>query len=361
MNARRTAAVVLLVIATGALIQPAAASPIRWLGVQLDTHRFGHLTAPDAIVARAGPGDVGFECGKPSACTPAEGPSPGGCGCIDSLPQGPTSFDIDRDGSIWLFDGVKHRLLVWQRGRAAKPTRSVPLPANVGDSDFAIGRDGTIYVFGNNVPHRPYLWLFALTRTGVVRWKAATTVGSNQAQLLIGPDGTAYAVGRAASPTWTPLTTPAGRPLPLAVQRRRSGPLQPLTSDLRLLATQPSEHEVHLALIDRAHRVVRAWRIRSRTALGFAHVAPALVGGDLVVVLDAFQQAKPFRSEHLVLRLGATGTVGGRLTLDARATWDPDGTTARTTLGVGADGRFYELRTDPVKGITIARYSLGRR
>jgi hypothetical protein len=360
MNARRTAAIVLLVIATGAIVQTAAASPIRWLAVQLGAHRFGHLTAPDAIVARAAAGDVGFECGKPSACTAQEPSTGGGCGCIDVLPQGPTSFDIGRDGSIWLFDGVEHRLLMWHRGGTAKPARSVPLPADVRDSDLTLGRDGTIYVFGNNVPHRPYLWLFALTPTGAMRWKAATTVASAQAQLLTGPDGTVYSVGPSSRPTWTPLTTPAGRPLPLAVQRRRSGALQPLTRDLRLLTTQVSQHEVHFALIDRNHRVVRAWRVRSRTAVGAARAANVLVGNDLVVVLDAFQQAKPFRSEHLVLRLGATGAVRQRLVLDARAVWDPDGTTARTTLRIGADGRLYQLRTDPARGVTVARYGLGR-
>jgi hypothetical protein len=352
MNARRAVVVAVLALVAAAIVQPAAATPIKWLAVNLGAHRFGHLSAPDAVVARAGADGVGFECGKPSACPTNEPPPAGGCGCIDVLPQGPTAFDVAADGSVWLFDGVKHRLLTWHRGR---PARSVPLPANVGDSDFAIGRNGTIYVFGNNVPHRPYLWLLALRPDGTVRWKAASTIASSQARLLIGPDGSLYAVGPSAAPTWTPLTTPAGRPLSLAVQRRRSSHLQPLTRDLRLSTTQVSPREIHFALVDAAHRVVRAWRVTSRTNLEAGRLVPASVGGDLVVGLGVYRGKK---SETMILRLGPSGATRIRLALDGRAVWDPDGTTARSTVRVGPDGRVYQLRTDPTKGVTVARYSV---
>jgi hypothetical protein len=123
-----------------------------------------------------------------------------------------------------------------------------------------------------------------------------------------------------------------------------------------------SDHQVHFALIDRTHRVVRAWRVTSATALAVVHATPALIGGDLVVPLDVSHQASKntFRWEHLILRLGPTGGTRQRLTLDARAVWDPDGTTTRTTLRIGADGRVYQLRTDPKTGVSVARYSLGR-
>src|SRR5437660_7869884 len=160
-----------------------------------------------------------------------------GCGWIDPLRRRRTAFDGGRDGSIWRFDRVKHGLLMWQRGRLARPAHSVPLPSDVHESDFVVGRDGTIYVFGGNVHGRPYLAMYALTHTGRIRWKAATTVASGQARLLLAWDGTVYAVSPSSSPTWSPLTAPAGRPLPLAAQRQRSSQLQPLTRDLRLLAT----------------------------------------------------------------------------------------------------------------------------
>jgi hypothetical protein len=42
---------------------------------------------------------------------------------MDGVALGPWSFDVARDGSIWLLDEVKHRLLVWRRGRPGRPGR----------------------------------------------------------------------------------------------------------------------------------------------------------------------------------------------------------------------------------------------
>jgi len=81
-----------------------------------------------------------------------------------------------------------------------------------------------------------------------------------------------------------------------------------------------------------------------------------------VASLDFAQQAstKTFLWEHLVVRLAASGGSQKRVALDARAVWDPDGSTATTALRVGPDGRLYQLRTNPKTGAAIARYSLGR-
>ena len=350
MSRRKSFAAVIVLLA--AVAAPAtSAAPIKWLTIPLGSHAFGHLATPDAIVARAGADAVGFECGKPSACATEQPPRGEGCGCIDVLPQGPTALDVAPDGSVWLFDGVKHRLLAWRRGRLV---RAVALPPDVRDSDFVVGRSGTIYVFGNRAT------LYGLTSSGRVRWQARTTVASPQARLLLAWDGSVYAVGPSATPTWTPLTSPTGRPLPVAAQRRRSSKLQPLDAEFRLLTTQPSPHEVHFALVDRAGTVVRAWRVTSRTNLGFARLAGTLLGEDLVVGVDVSQQTgTTFRWRTLVLRLGATGGTKRRLALEPRAVWDPDGTTARTTLRVGPDRRLYQLRTDPRSGVRIARYRFG--
>jgi hypothetical protein len=358
MKARKAATLLLLFVAAVAVIHPASAASIKWLTVNLGTHQFGHLTRPDAVVAHAGPSVVGFECGKPSVCPGAPPPPGDSCGCIDTLGQGPTGLDVTAAGTVWVFDGVKHRLLAWRPGRPTAPARSVRLPADVHDSDFAVGRDGTIYVFGNNVPHRPYLWLYALAGNGKVRWKAATTVASGQARLLHAPDGSLFAAGPSTTPTWTPLTTPGGRPLTLAAQRARSGPLQPLGDGLRLSTTVLSPHEVHLALIDRARRVVRAWRVTSRTTFGPERISASLAGGDLVVALSVTRDGTPFRWDDLILRLTPDGRIASRVVLDPRAVWDPDGSTARTTARIASDGGLYQLRTDPAKGMTVTRFSL---
>jgi len=347
----------------GPAIQPAVGAPIRWLAVQLGTHRFGHLRTPDAIVARAGPKGVGFECGKPSACASPQAATQGGCGCIDVLPQGPSSFDVARDGSIWVLDIVNNRLLVWRSGQPSRPARSVQLPRNLGVGDFTLGTDNTIYILATpKGAGRRKLW--ALSPTGQVRWQAPLTreISDANATLRVAPDGALFTVrprGEGGSLAWTALTTPSGRPLPLAAQRRTS-PFQPLPDGLRLLTTQLSEHEVHFALIAGTGKVVRAWRVTSKTTLGTVRATPALVGRDLVVPLDVSRQTKTaFLWEHLILRLGPNGGTTQRFALDARAAWDPDGTTVRTLMRVGPDGRLYQLRSDPKTGMSIARYSLG--
>src|SRR5438045_6588612 len=108
----------------GIALGTAAASPIKWVPVQLGTHKFGRLAAPDAVVARAAPAEVAFN-------------KRGSCGCLDG-PQGPMLFDVAPNGSIWLFDVLNHRLLVWRHGRPARPARAPALPTPDG-RDFAAG------------------------------------------------------------------------------------------------------------------------------------------------------------------------------------------------------------------------------
>src|SRR4029453_5890910 len=102
------------------------------LAVALGSHRFGHLRPPDAIVARAGPREVGFFA-----------PPPG----QDGLALGTPSVDGPRDGSVWLLDRVNRRLLAWQPGRPTRPARSVRLPQDPLErvADVAGAADGTIY------------------------------------------------------------------------------------------------------------------------------------------------------------------------------------------------------------------------
>jgi hypothetical protein len=231
------------------------------------------------------------------------------------------------------------------------------LPANQGVSDFALGPGGRIYVFATNLGsgHRS---LWALSPSGRVQWKAPIGNGF----LRIGPDGVPYAVGAYEDDpsAWTPLTTPTGRPLSLAAQRRGTTPFQPLPGGLRLVTVWLSSHELRFALVNRADEVTQAWQVTSRTEVGSGFRAtPALVGGDLVVPLDFSRQLNGASLwEHVLVRLGASAR-SQQLALDARAIWgDPDTYTA--PLRVGPDGRVYQLRTNPTTGVSVARYRLAR-
>jgi len=333
----------------------------RLLPVQLGPHRFGHLSVPDAVVARAGPKDVGFVgctvATQRTTCADGSAPPPtGGCGCGEPS-YGPSSFDIARDGSIWLLDEVNHRLLVWRSGRPGSVERTVPLPRELNVTDFALGPDGTIYLYATDHIGPGHSNLYALTPAGRLLWKAPA---HGNAPLRIGPDGALYTPFGFPLPdqvrsAWTPLTTPTGRPLPAAQQRRRTSPFQPLPGGLRLVTTQPSSHEVRFGLINLAGELVRAWRVTSRTELYPMPATAALVRGGLVVVADV---SRPNKWEHLVLRLGPTGGTRQQIALDAHALWGSLDVPA-TPLRVGPDGRVYQLRTNPTTGASIARYSLG--
>jgi hypothetical protein len=348
MTTRRaavTTVVALCILVAGITLGTAAASPIKWVSVSLGTHQFGHLRTPDAVVARAAPTEVGFKKGGT------------GCGCMDG-PGGPVLFDVARNGSIWLFDVLNHRLLVWRPGRPAHPARTIALKG-LDVRNFALGRDGTIYL--NAVYVDPPAGdsganLWALSPSAKVLWRAHALMGN---ALRIGPGGVVYSVGVKRASAWTPLTTAAGRPLSLAQQRRGTTQSQPLAGGMHLIANQLGAHEVHFALVDRAGKVVRAWRITGRTQLAFTPgvLTPAFVGGELVVQLDLSRRSGSL-TEHMILRLGDAGVTGRRFSLAGNAMCCYDAAGASTPLRVGFDGRLYQLRTDPKTGASIARYSL---
>jgi hypothetical protein len=306
----------------------------RFQQVQLGIHAFGRPTPPNAIVARTGPTGIGLAC-----CADP----PGG--------DGPSSFDVAPDGSIWVLDRLNHRLLVWRPGSPARPERSVSLPRNLFINDFALSRDGMIYArSGDRV--------YALTPTGRVRWSASNTTGIAVAQLQLGPDQRLYAVQECGLPcapfgghlSWVPLTTSTGRPLSVAERSRGATPFEPLPGGLRLV-TQLSYTRARFALIDAADRIVHAWSLRSGTRLSGLAAAPGLVNGDLVLPLEVSARQ---HWEKLVLRIAPDGTVRRRVTLADRPLLGEVNLFA--PLRLSSDGNLFQLRTSLEAGASVARY-----
>ena len=306
--------------------------------VRLGTHRFGRTRAPETNVARVRPNLVAWQ---------GEGD-----------PFGPQTFLVGRDRSIWLDDGLNSRLLVFRPGRPNAVARSVRLPGLSADSDVVFGPNGTVYCIGG-VPNPPRTLLYRLDlATGKVLWQSrlAGDAGANT-QLRAGPDGTVYAL--TGDLGWMPVATPDGRPLSMAAQRRKAGYL-PLAGGLRLVdeTYAPNENqaprEARYALLDRRGRIVRAWRVVSRTNVSFDFTTPALVGGDLVVVLDVTVGTPPhFKWEYEVLRLGSRGL---RTSFSLARTVYGDNLLA--DVRVGPDGKLYQLASSPATGVRINRYSL---
>ena len=228
-------------------------------------------------------------------------------------------------------------------------------------ANFTVAADHTIYAtyVPPPGPGPKTLRLAALTPSGQVRWTAETNDEIFNAQLRIGPDNALYMDGGRPGQWWTPLTTPAGRPLPLAEQRRRTSPQQPLPGGLRLAAThQAMGGEWRFALTNQAGRTLRGWRVTSQSDLGALAGTPALVGGDPVVVLEVTQQTKTrYLYEYQVLRLARAGGTSLRFAIapEARVVY---GDAPMTGLRVGPDGQLYQLRSSRGAGVSIARYSL---
>ena len=253
------------------------------------------------------------------------------------------------------------------------------MPYGAGISDVAFGPSGTLYVTRKLVdPARLVLDKLDAT-SGRLLWEQR--IGREYAG---GPNGDSYPVIGSDSPMrvdpdgtlrygvmtglpgdewgWLPVATSAGKPLPAAVQLGGMDPYQSVAGGLRLLGPEfyasrqdTAPHEARYALVDRRGRLVRAWRVVSRTQFDFIHpIVPSLVGGQPVVVFD-FLKSEGAREtwEYEILRLGRHG-ASTQFSLP-RAVW---GDGSLDDLRIGLDGELYQLATSPTSGVLISRYSL---
>jgi hypothetical protein len=217
--------------------------------------------------------------------------------------------------------------------------------------DFTLAPDGGVYAYAHDLGDG-HAGLLALAPSGKLRWRAAVALRLarqlSNPLLRVASDGALWVF--TPPQAWRRLTTAAGRPLPA----QRASATEPLRPGLRLLTTQPTEHEVHYALVDSRGRVVRAWRVRSATSLGVVHATPELSGDDLLVPLDVTRQlGARFLWEHLVVRLTPQGTTR-TVALPARAVIGGDD--SARALRIAEDGHVYQLRSDPKNGVAVLRY-----
>jgi len=328
--------------------------------VKLGAHQFGKTKAPEAVVARASADQVGIE-------PPTPGQLPG---------FGPQTFLVGKDGSIWLHDSLNSRLLIWEAGHPETIARTVKFPFVAYDNDVAFGPNGSIYVTRvlKNPPKKDRLVLDRLDPSGAVIWQRplggeyfgeSTFVLGANSPLRIGSDGTLYILAFMGLPgdewAWMPAATPAGKAIEPSAQRTRTNwPFQPVGA-LRLIGGEAytphddmAPHDLRYALVDRHDRVVRSWRILSKTEINFHLTVPEVTGGDPVVVLDFVDDPGGKNTwEYEVLRLGRHGTTQFSLT---HSTFGDD---VLPDVRVGPDGKLYQLATSVQNGVVITRYALG--
>jgi hypothetical protein len=312
--------------------------------ITLAQHTFDDLRSPDAIVAQAdpgsGPGEAGFAC-------PAEGT------CAE-----PTSFDVEADGTVWVADSANHRLLVWEPDHPSRPSRAIALEYT--PLELAIAPDRTVYVRGT----KPGVFasrLFALDRDGRQRWWSDLASDMFNAHLRFGSDGVLYSIDLPWG-VWTPVTNSDGEPLGITDQVAdvRSGQLVAdggffVDARWALPLGQLAPRDWRAAIVTDGGKLRQAWRISSLNDLDLSMAAvPTVVGGDPLLVFEVYRFSD-HTMEHVVVRLSAGGGIRDRFSLGRGGYRGGD---VVTDVRVGADGRLYQLQSDPAWGLKIARYDV---
>ena len=327
--------------------------------VDLGTHRFGETRSPDQVVARARPDEVGWQLPPPG-----QGPK-----------AGPQSFLVGPDHTIYLHDSFSDRMLVWNAGDPDRIVRSVPLPDRTADNDVALGPEGSFYVtHGEGVGLDYRVVLKRLSSTGHELWTGNLAgdffgnsgkfeIGTNSS-LLTGPDGklnvlTAMTSLPGGQFGWMPVATPDGRAIAPAAQRRGTNwPYQPIGLGQRMITEvytavpDSAPHEIRVAIVNGRGRVVRAWRVVSRTPINL-HDTPGMLRGAPTLVLDVLDDTAT-RWEYEVLRLVPDGSPS---MFSVPRTVFGDNILSDVRLSSTFGGGVYQLRSDPSFGVQILRYA----
>ena len=279
--------------------------------VALGRHVFGNTREPDANAAHAswgsGADDVGLAGSRELGLT------------------GPSSFDVEPDGTVDMLDSVNDRVVRWHGGSRQR----IPLDGPLELADFAAEPDGSFDVLDERSTLRRY------RRDGTQKW-AQKLADRTWAKL-----GAGASVLQQPSEQWMPVAD-NGTPLTRVEQKREAH-----TANRGLLVDRVRESELRIAQL-RGNAPLSSWRITSDTALGEVQLAEPL-GKGVVVVTRAYTDD---RDEFVVLVLGDRG-LAGRFSV-ASSSWTETAPLARFRL---ARGSLYRLRTTE-SGAFVDRFDL---
>jgi hypothetical protein len=268
------------------------------------------------------------------------GSGPGRAGLalgLESATLGPSSFDVDADGRVWLLDGLHHRLLV---GAGSGPLASVVVGGTSPDSEIAVGPHGTAYVMSSvgGRLDRPVHVLRVPPGSGGA--SAAVTAGRGL-PVRLAVAGSMPFVHMLPSDEWTQVGGPNGQ----------MTPGRPLGGGEQLLS------------------VVRDGAVRLGTAHGntvrdaVELVFPANVGdlqlaapdgaGGYVVVVHLWRDRRD-ADQYQVVHVS-----GGRVMQTfAVARRDFARTAALSAFRLGPNGSLFQLTSSP-DGVRVLRYRIG--
>jgi hypothetical protein len=287
--------------------------------VSLGRQTFGDTRAPEGRAAAAEWGSAPQDAGL--------------AGTRELGFSGPSSFDVEPDGTVDVLDSVNGRVLRWtSHGR-----ESVPLDEPAELADFAASSDGGFDVLDARGTLRHYL------ADGRPKWrqKLAERTWAKLARGRSGP-----VVLQQPSEQWLPAGED-GAPLSRSEQAHRAHVARELADGRAVLVDRIGEGELRLAEL-RGGAQARSWRITSETPLGEVQLAESH-GNRIVLVLRTYVDD---RDEFEVLLLDKGG-LADRFAVTSDS-WTETAPLARFRL---ARGGLYRLRTTPA-GAFVDRFDL---
>jgi hypothetical protein len=283
--------------------------------VKLGAHLFERVREPDARVFDAGWGAAVNEVGL--AGSRALGFS------------GPSSFDVEPDGTIDILDSVNGRVVRWADGRR----ELVPLDGPAPLADFEATTEGGFDVLGPRGVLKRY------RADGKLEW-SQKLAERTWAKL---EDGV---VLQQPSEQWMP-TAVAATPLTRSQQADAAKTAKRVENGHDLLVARVGAGELRIAELN-GRTQVRSWRITSDTPLGEVQLVDSY-GNRIVVVMRVYTDQ---RDEFDVLLLDRRG-LAARFAV-ASDTWTETAPLARFRLVHGA---LYRLQTTP-SGVSVDRFNL---
>lgn len=268
----------------------------------------------------SGPARAGLELGRESATL------------------GPSSFDVDRAGRIFLADAIQDRVAEFDHGRLVRQT----LLSMGARADIALTGDGAVFVMDQDRAGVGIRRIDPRGRLGPAALVGGGVIGQVRA---VGEQGTANVLPEDA---WTSVAVEGGGALTRAgIATGR--PIAPGRELLRVVG----EHSLRLATVA-GEKVVDPIEVRFGQRLGELALAEPDGSNGYWAVVHVWRD-HPAADRYEVVHVSGGRLVGTFAVGDQRFADTP----ALARFRLGRDGSLYQLVTSPA-GMRILRFDLGR-
>jgi len=252
---------------------------------------------------------------------------------------GPSSFDVDRQGRVFLLDSEQGRLAVFDHGHLVRST-AVSVAAR---SDVAVASTGVAYVLSRR-PGSDRLTVTAIPSDGSPG--VPVEVGSDIPAAIRTAGGAAYVYALPLD-AWLPVPgtgAEAGHPGPAVGQPIGAG---------RELLRVAREHSLRLGIAT-GSVVTDAVEVTSRQFLGAVPLVGVDGAGGYWAVVHVWRQGSRPADQYQALHVSG-GRVTESFAMPRREFAQGDSGSA---FRIGGDGDLYQMLTGPA-GLRIVRYGIG--